>query len=202
MRWIVLALVLVAGGASAETLVGVASVVDGATLKIHGESIRLHGIDAPESAQQCRHEGRSWPCGRRTAFALARPRIGRRSVRFDGRERDRYGRLLAVCDQGGTDLNAWMVREGWALAYRRYSRDYVGEERQAREAGAGVWRGEFTRPWEWRSQQRSRCQGIKDRDCSDFGSWRKAQRFYRAHQPGDRNQLDSDGDGEACEGLR
>jgi len=203
MRWLVIGLLLaLPGSAAAETLTGVASVVDGDTVKIHGERVRLHGIDAPESAQQCRQKGRHWPCGRRAAFALA-DRIGRRPVRCDGRERDRYGRLVAVCYQGGTDLNAWMVREGWALAYRRYSREYVTEEREARKSRSGVWRGEFTTPWDWRAQRRGRRrQGIQDLDCSDFSSWSQAQRFYRANQPGDPHRLDGDGDGEACEGLR
>lgn len=196
-----LALALFAGTAAAETVAGVASVIDGDTLKIHGESIRLHGIDAPESAQQCQRGGRSWSCGRRAAFALA-DQIGRRSVRCDGRERDRYGRLVAVCYQNGTDLNAWMVRNGWALAYRRYSRDYVGQERRAAQAGRGIWQGQFTPPWEWRAQRRSRQRGVQDRDCGDFRSWSAAQRFYESAGPGDPHRLDGDGDGVACESLR
>lgn len=201
MRPLLLALVLFAGAAAAETLTGVATVVDGDTLKIHGENIRLHGIDAPESAQHCQRNGRRWPCGRRAAFALA-DQIGRRSVRCDGRERDRYGRLVAVCYQNGTDLNAWMVRNGWALAYRRYSRDYVGQERRAAQAGRGIWRGQFTAPWDWRAQRRSRRKNLNDGDCGDFRSWSAAQRFYEAEGPGDPHRLDGDGDGVACESLR
>lgn len=192
---------LLSGPAAAQTVTGTASVVDGDTVKIHGESIRLHGIDAPESAQQCHRQGKSWPCGRRAAFALA-DRIGRRPVRCEGRERDRYGRLVAICYQGTTDLNAWMVRQGWALAYRRYSRDYVDQEAQAEEAGAGIWQGSFTAPWEWRAQRRSSTRGVKDRDCSDFASWAQAQRFFKNQGPGDPHRLDAGNDGVACESLR
>ena len=66
------------------------------------------------------------------------------------KDRDRYRRIVAVCFMGTHDFNAMMVRQGWALAYRRYSMDYVDEEREARKAGAGLWRGEFVPPWKWR----------------------------------------------------
>jgi endonuclease YncB( thermonuclease family) len=69
-----------------------------------------------------------------------------------GHARDRYQRLLAVCYVGGEDQNERIVREGWALAYRRYSADYVQPEAEAKRAGAGIWRGEFTPPWEWRAE--------------------------------------------------
>ncbi|WP_206607761.1 thermonuclease family protein [Ferruginivarius sediminum] len=130
-----------------------ASVIDGDTLEIDGERFRLRGIDAPESRQSCRHDGRRWPCGRDSTRALEN-RIGAATVRCKGDGRDRYERVLAVCYADGTDLNAWMVRQGWALAYRRYSRDYVPEERWAKAARAGIWRGRFVQPWDWRRGQR------------------------------------------------
>ena len=70
------------------------------------------------------------------------------------RDRDRYGRVVAVCRAAGEDLNAWMVSQGWALAYRQYSRDYVGEEADARAARRGIWRGDFVEPWDWRPGER------------------------------------------------
>lgn len=128
MRLLTLLLALLPSLALAQSLTGVASVVDGDTLEIHGERIRLHGVDAPESAQLCRKSnGSQWQCGQKAAFALA-DRIGRQTVRCEGNERDRYGRLIAICYHKGQDLNAWMVRQGWALAYRKYSRDYVSQE--------------------------------------------------------------------------
>lgn len=67
---------------------------------------------------------------------------------------DRYGRVVAVCYVQGNDVNGWLVGNGWALAYRRYSLDYVAQERAAQAARIGVWRGEFVPPWEWRRGKR------------------------------------------------
>jgi len=112
------------GPASAqEDLTGVASVVDGDTIEIHGQRIRLHGIDAPESSQLCvRPTGERWRCGQQASFALA-DRIERATVSCQPRDRDRYGRIVAICFKGNEDLNRWMVASGWAVAFRRYSED-------------------------------------------------------------------------------
>jgi endonuclease YncB( thermonuclease family) len=164
---------------AAADLVGRATVTDGDTLKIRGVDVRLHGIDAPESSQTCVADGERWPRGQRSANALA-DRIACGIVRCEGVERDRHGRLIGVCYAGGTNLNAWLVRRGWALAYRRYSRDYVPEERRAEAESAGIWRGRFVPPWEWRHGRRlggSGSTGGRDRDCSDFATQADAQRF-------------------------
>ena len=92
--------------------------------EIHGAH-RLHGIDAPESSQTCLDAaGRIWRCGQRAALAL-QDLIGRRTVTCDERDVDRYGRVVAACLVGDVDINEWLVAQGLALAYRRYSRDYV-----------------------------------------------------------------------------
>lgn len=140
-------------GSSGAALSGAARVIDGDTLEIRGTRVRLHGIDAPESAQRCRAAGRAWPCGREATRALSR-RIAGRTVVCEERDRDRYGRSVAVCRAGGEDLNAWMAFEGWAFAYRRYSRSYVAEERAAKAAGRGIWRGNVVAPWVWRKGKR------------------------------------------------
>lgn len=133
-----------------QHLSGTASVIDGDTLDIHGVRVRLHGIDAPESGQTCRDaQGTMYRCGQRAALALS-GRIGRHPVSCTAYDTDSYGRTVAVCHQGGTDLNAWMVAGGHALAYCRYSRDYVDEEEEARQAIRGLWAGRFVAPWEWR----------------------------------------------------
>ena len=132
---------------------GRASVTDGDSLEIAGQRIRLHGIDAPEWKQTCRTGGRHWRCGKEATRALAQ-RIGQRPVGCVEKDRDRYGRIVAVCQAGGVDLNAWMVAQGWALAYRRYSRAYVDEEQAAKAAKRGVWRGQIIAPWEWRRGKR------------------------------------------------
>ena len=134
----------------AETIIGVASVTDGDSLEIRGIRIRLHGIDAPESRQLCtRPSEKTWRCGQQAALALA-DRIGRRSVTCEARDTDRYGRTIAVCLQDGEDLNRWMVREGWAVAYRQYSLDYLSDEAEAKSAGRNIWSGSFVMPWDWR----------------------------------------------------
>ena len=139
--------------AAAESLAGQASVIDGDTVEIHGQRIRLFGIDAVESRQRCIRGGKQWNCGKDSAFALA-DRIGRSAIDCHGAERDRYDRLVAVCFKGSEDLNRWMVEQGWAVAYRRYSMDYVKAEEAAKAAGRGLWSGSFEMPWDWRKTAR------------------------------------------------
>ncbi len=142
------------GTAAAQSpVVGVASVIDGDTLEIHGQRIRLHGIDAPESGQSCENDGRQYRCGQQAALALA-DKIGRAPIRCEQRDIDRYKRIVAVCRLGAEDLNGWMVRQGWAIAYRQYSRDYVDDESAAQAAKAGIWAGRFIEPSRWRRGDR------------------------------------------------
>ena len=89
---------------------GRARVIDGDTIEVSSARIRLFGIDAPESAQRCL-AGTRWPCGEQATRALS-GRIDGRSVACEERDRDRYGRIVAVCRYGGQDVNAWLVREG------------------------------------------------------------------------------------------
>lgn len=146
-------LVLLASRVAAADLTGTPHVIDGDTIDIGGERVRLHGIDAPERSQTCSVTGVATPCGRESAGVLqALTDAG--PVRCSGGKRDRYGRLIAVCYAGDRDLNAELVRRGWALAYRRYSMDYVGEESDARAHGRGMWRGAFIEPWAWRRGER------------------------------------------------
>ena len=132
---------------------GPVNVIDGDTLVLADERIRLHGVDAPEASQECRLDGSFWPCGLEATEAL-RKRIGGGSVECAEKDRDRYGRSVAVCYANEEDMNAWMVAEGWALAYRQYSEDYVAEESQAQEEGKGIWGSEFVEPWDWRQGER------------------------------------------------
>ena len=151
-RWPVIALVLTyAWQAAASDLAGRASIIDGDTLEIHGQRIRLFGIDAPEASQTCTIGGRSYRCGQEAALALFEF-IGQRPVACVQRDVDRYGRIVAVCRLGGEDVGAWMVSRGWALAHDRYSRTYDDEELTARANKRGIWRGTFMRPWLWRQR--------------------------------------------------
>lgn len=148
------ALFLTAHGAtSAEVIVGRASVIDGDTLEIHGARIRLYGIDAPESDQSYTVRGKSSPCGQLAALALSN-KIGSRPVTCEPKDRDRYNRVLAVRRSGGEDLNAWMVAEGWAMAHRHYSDDYIQQEDHASASKLGIWQGDFVPPWDWRRSKR------------------------------------------------
>ena len=108
--------------------------------------MRLHGIDAPESDQTCLNGGQRWPCGRLSTQALYE-QVSGNAVRCVGDDQDPYERLIAVCYADGTNLNAWMVGQGWAVAYRRYSPAFMDEERQAKSEGAGVWQGQILMPW-------------------------------------------------------
>jgi endonuclease YncB( thermonuclease family) len=114
-----------AATAHAQTLVGQATVIDGDTLEIHGERIRMAGIDAPESRQLCiGADAKAYRCGKVAAFALA-DYIGRATITCDGKSRDRCKRLVATRFIGAADINAWMVEQGLAVAYRKYSKAYV-----------------------------------------------------------------------------
>ena len=151
-----LSLVLAAAAAAGAGISGVASVTDGDTLRIGPARIRLHGIDAPESKQTCRAGGETWACGAAATRAL-RSRIAGRRSSVPSANRDRYGRIVAVCRVDGADVNAWMVAQGWAVAYRKYSADYVSHEAvlaAAKAARRGLWRGEFVAPSRWRRGER------------------------------------------------
>lgn len=124
---------------------GHARIVDGDGLVIGGQRIRLHGVDAFETRQMCGAHA----CGRASSDAL-RNLVGGRPVDCTEMDRDRYGRVVAVCHVGGEDLGAAQVRQGHAVAYTRYSRRYVLEERAARRDNAGAWAYGFTPPEAWR----------------------------------------------------
>jgi endonuclease YncB( thermonuclease family) len=132
---------------------GVAIVLDGNTLELAGVPVRLYGIDAPESSQMCVANGRRYQCGRQAMFELA-DRIGGQPVSCAQQGRDDAGVLVAVCTLGGEQLNAWMVREGWALADPVHPDAYRSEEAAARAERRGMWLGEFASPWEWREHLR------------------------------------------------
>jgi endonuclease YncB( thermonuclease family) len=130
-RHIIIAAFLIAALArpSFADVAGPASVIDGDTVVVAGERIRLQGIDAPELHQMCTAYGQPWACGRTSAEWL-KEQLNGREIECVGHARDRYGRLLAVCYVGGEDLNERIVREGWALDYRKYSRRTFGRRRR------------------------------------------------------------------------
>ncbi len=135
-----------------EVLVGIPKITDGDTIRIGNTRIRLHGIDAPEAKQTCASGDKEWRCGWEATNALANI-VGKHWVTCSKRGVDRYRRVVAVCRAGPIDLNAWMVSNGWAVAYRKYSMDYVRDEADAKAGRKGMWRGEFVMPWDWRRER-------------------------------------------------
>lgn len=140
--------------ASQSLISGPAVVIDGDTIEIRGTRIRLAGIDAPEGGQLCTWpNGRLWQCGDESAAALARY-VGRSPVQCQPTGYDRNRRVLATCFKGSDDINQWMVANGWAVAFRRYSMAYVAAEERAHKAKLGLWVGTFDMPWDWRASKR------------------------------------------------
>jgi endonuclease YncB( thermonuclease family) len=132
-----------------DGLWGRATVIDGDTLDVAGVRVRLHGIDAPESRQDCERQGVVFACGAEAPRWLERA-VGAREVYCTARDIDRNGRVVASCTAGGSDLGESLVRAGWAIAYRRYSTEYVAAEDEARVARRGLWAGRFEEPEAWR----------------------------------------------------
>ena len=137
--------------ALADDLIGRASVIDGDTLEIHGSRIRLWRVDAPESSQLCRGEDSlQYRCGSKAANDLD-AFIAGRPVNCLPMSLDRYGRTVATCSIGGTDLGDWLVRNGLALDWPQYSkRKYESAQRDAEQAGRGMWAGSYVEPWLYR----------------------------------------------------
>lgn len=129
---------------------GAARPIDGDSLWVGGNEVRLKGIDAPEGRQTCRRDGAEWDCGGAARGALV-GMIGGDTVSCNVSERDRYGRLLSLCKAGGRDLNAGMVTAGMAVAYGGYDR----EEGEAKSAKRGIWGSEFDMPRVWRDAHKS-----------------------------------------------
>lgn len=138
------ALILLAFPVCAQT------VTDGDTIKMDGTTYRLWGIDAPESKQECAD---GWTAGKAAATYLYGLIRGHK-VTCETKDTDRYGRTVAICRADGRDLGADMVSAGMALAFVRYSRDYVEQEKAAKAALLGIHARECEAPWEWRARQR------------------------------------------------
>lgn len=140
--------------AAEDDIRGIASVIDGDTLEIHGQRIRLYGIDAPESSQTCDLNGTKWRCGQASALALS-DQIAKQTISCKPTSTDRYGRKVAKCFLGQTNINAWLVENGWALDWPRYSKGaYTPHQRAAETSKQGIWKSSFTLPWEWRKRRR------------------------------------------------
>lgn len=128
-------------------------IVDGDTIHINKIKYRLHGIDAPEMKQSCKMKEKNYKCGVKAKKFLVFL-IGNQSVKCHHMDIDRYKRIIAECFVGKTNLNKELVRNGWALAYREYSKDYIADEEFAKENNLGMWKGIFIHPKKWRKLNR------------------------------------------------
>ena len=140
---------------------GVPKIIDGDTVHINNKKIRLEGIDAPEIKQQCKKPflkisviigfefSKNHSCGVIAKKKLI-DKINYSKIKCITSSKDRYKRFLATCYKGKVNLNKWLVRNGYAVAYKRYSKDYVKDEEHAKENKLGLWEGPFIRPEKWR----------------------------------------------------
>ena len=134
----------------ASEISGIPNITDGDTIKILNKRIRFHGIDTPEKKQICIKNSKEYRCGQEATNALIK-KINGKTVMCKVQDKlDRYKRYIGVCFLGDLNLNKWMVRNGNAVAYRRYSKDYIQDENYAKKNKIGLWAGNFIHPEKWR----------------------------------------------------
>ena len=140
---------------------GIAKVTDGDTIRIEGKKIRFFGIDAPEKKQQCKKPwlsvsfisfSKDYPCGQISTDKLKK-KINNELLICKWTNKDKYKRYIAECFKDETNINAWMVRNGYAVAYRKYSKKFVSQEIFAKKEKLGLWAGNFDMPWNWRKNK-------------------------------------------------
>ena len=125
-------------------------IIDGDTIVLNSEKIRFYGIDTPEIKQTCTDNNeQSYWCGIKATLEVKKI-SGSRKVSCIKKSKDRYKRSNSICYVDGNDINSLMVKKGWALAYRKYSKKYVKDEFIAKSNKAGMWSGDFIEPWKWR----------------------------------------------------
>ena len=124
-------------------------VVDGDTIHLNGEKIRFTGIDTPELKQTCIKDGLIDQCGV-TAKEILIVKIGDNKVVCIGERKDRYKRTLAECYVNDESLSSYLVRSGYAFAYRRYSKKFIPDEDYAKDNKIGMWSMKFQYPWDYR----------------------------------------------------
>ena len=145
----------------AEEIYGIPKIIDGDTVHISKHKIRLEGIDAPEMKQQCKKVFfkissiigftfyKDYYCGVASKKKLVE-KIDRSKIKCIYSSKDKYKRFLATCFKDQINLNKWMVRNGHAIAYKRYSKRYLKDEDFARKNKLGLWQGRFMYPEKWR----------------------------------------------------
>ena len=129
-------------------------IVDGDTIHLNGEKIRFTGIDTPELKQTCFKDSVKDPCGV-TAKEILIDKIGNNTVECISEGKDQYNRTLAECFVNNESLSSYLVRSGYAFAYRRYSKKFVVDEDYARTNKLGMWSMEFDYPWDYRKSKKN-----------------------------------------------
>lgn len=194
------------------SVTGIPTVTDGDTLVIRGVKVRLFGIDAPESSQQCIRAGKSYGCGREAAFALA-DLVRNKTVTCTRKDTDRYGRMVGVCTVGGTEINRALVMQGWVLPYLEYGGGmYSSAASQAKAARKGLYAGTFQNPWDYRRNPANPATAGTPRPVTPAPAPASSVTYANCAavraagkspllrgQPGYSTKLDRDGDGRACE---
>jgi len=140
---------------------GNAQIVDGDTIKINSKKIRLYGIDAPEIKQMCKKPyltiifltfTKDYPCGKISTEKLKK-KINNKVITCKILGVDRYKRYIGECYKRNLNLNSWLVSNGYAVVYRKYSKKYVSYEINAKNQKLGMWQGKFEMPWEYRRKK-------------------------------------------------
>lgn len=146
-----LAALAMASPAAAAPFWGIGKAIDGDSLTVDDKEVRLHGIDAPEFNQSCKKGGQDWSCGSEAYDRLSRLVTGK-EVRCTEIGKDQYGRTLGRCMVGAVDVNRTMVTTGYAVAFRRYSMEYISAEESAKAGKRGIWAGTFEMPHKYRNE--------------------------------------------------
>ena len=124
-------------------------VIDGDTIYLNGEKIRFTGIDTPELKQTCIKQGIIDPCGV-TAKEILIDKISDSEVECISEGKDQYKRTLAECFVKNESLSSYLVRSGYAFAYRKYSKKFISDEEFAKTNKIGMWSMKFDYPWDYR----------------------------------------------------
>jgi len=157
---IVVVLILPSFALSNEKIIsGKAKVIDGDTIKIDEKKIRLFGIDAPEKEQICKkiylsflifNFQKDYKCGEKATLALLNKLKDKKVKCIIKENKDRYKRNIGICYIKNQDINEWLVNNGYAIAYKKYSKKYVLNEQYAKKNKLGIWKGTFVEPEKWR----------------------------------------------------
>ncbi len=125
------------------------TVVDGDTIKLGDIKIRFSGIDAPEINQICVASEGKVACGKISRDILI-TKVTNNKISCTDEGKDFYGRVLGECFVNGESLSRYLVREGFAFAYRKYSDKFISDEEYAKSNRLGMWSMKFQYPWDYR----------------------------------------------------